>query len=98
MKNLYDLIMDPKRNPLRHVHPAQRFQIMLMLSIMWTTIFTAAIGIWFAYGALLVGHALVLIGIAVTAHVFRRYSKENGTYRDYPREDGTARYDDVWGG
>lgn len=98
MREFYDLVMDPKRNPLRHVPPAQRFQVMLLLSVMWTTIFTAAIGIWFLYGALLVGHALILTGIAVTAHVFSLSAKRARTYRDFPREDGSARYDDVWGG
>ena len=97
MKQLFDLVMDPQRNPLRHVPPAQRFQAMLLLSVMWTTIFTAAVGIWYAYDELLVGHLLVLTGIAITAHVFRGGTAKRVTYRDCPREDGSARYDDVWG-
>lgn len=98
MRQFYDLVMDPQRNPLRHVPPAQRFQAMLLLSVMWTTIFTAAIGIWTVYGELLAAHLLVLTGIAITAHAFRGGAARQATYRDFPREDGSARYDDVWGG
>jgi len=43
---------------------------------------------------------LVVAGIVVTGVVFRRASKAAAyrTYRHYPLKDGTARYDDVWGG
>ena len=54
------------------------------------------------YGELVVGHVLVILGIAVTAMTFRAAAekKQNSasTYRDHPRSDGTSRYDDVWGG
>ena len=42
MLSLYRAVMDPSINPLRNAPPAQRFQLMLYLSIMWTTIFCAA--------------------------------------------------------
>lgn len=90
--------MDPKLNPLMHLPVAQRFQVMVMLSTMWTLIFTASIGMWSLYGILWAGHIMVLVGILVTATVFQRAPKRQRlTYRDYPRKDGTARYDDVWG-
>jgi len=38
VRNNYALIMDANRNPLWRLPPAQRFQTMIYLSIMWTTI------------------------------------------------------------
>ena len=65
----YALIMDADRNPLVILPPAQRFQIMVYLSLMWTTIFCAAFGIWIWYGQILAIHMLML-GIAVTGMTF----------------------------
>jgi len=101
-KNIYNnslaVVMDAEKNPLSGLPPIYRFQIMTVLSIMWTTIFCTAIGTWFLYGELVVGHVAVLLGIFVTAGVFRNAGRGSKTYRDFPREDGSARYDDVWGG
>jgi len=88
--------MDSRFNPLRHLPPAQRFQIMVGLSIMWTTIFCAGLSVWMWFGQLLALHILVALGFFVTAFTFYRVNR-TVTYRDVPREDGTARYDDVWG-
>lgn len=92
------LVMDPERNPLRAFHLSQRFQIMLVLSVMWSTIFCASFSVWYLYGELVVGHALVIFGVLVTGLTFSSAGPRTRTYRDYPRDDGTARYDDVWGG
>ncbi len=96
MLSLYRAVMDPDVNPLNTLPAAQRFQAMLFLSMMWTTLFCAAAGAWLWYGEVLIAHALVALGFAVTGLVFRR-STVVATYRDYPEKDGTARYDDVWG-
>jgi hypothetical protein len=69
MKQNYALIMDADKNPLMILPPAQRFQIMIYLSLMWTTIFCAAFGIWIWYGQILAINMLVL-GIAVTGMTF----------------------------
>ena len=100
MISLYRSIMDSNVNALRNLPPAQRFQLMLFLSIMWTNSFCLSAGAWIWYGELIVFHVLVVAGIVVTGLVFRRASKATGyrTYRHYPLKDGTARYDDVWGG
>ena len=101
-KSLYGnsvaIVMDDEQNPLQTLPPIHRFQIMTFLSMMWTTIFCTAIGAWYFYGELLVGHTLVLLGIFATAGVFRSAGQSPKTYRDYPRSDGSARYDDIWGG
>lgn len=99
MKQSFNLVMDPDINPLMKLPLAQRFQIMVVLSIMWSTIFTVSIGAWYLYGIMVTGHILVLLGVVATVMVFKTAAKRQvRTYRDYPRDDGTARYDDVWGG
>ena len=98
MKSWYRAIMDPDRNALAKLPPAQRFQVMTIMSVMWTTIFCARLSAWAIYGQLVIGHMLVLLGALITGLVFREARRNRLTYRDYPRRDGTARYDDVWGG
>ncbi|QJB69466.1 hypothetical protein [Parasphingorhabdus halotolerans] len=96
-ENSIAFVMNPDSNPLNSLPRVQRFQIMAILSIMWSTIFSTALGSWFYYGELVVGHLAVLLGIFITAGVFKTSQQPLKTYRDHPREDGTARYDDVWG-
>jgi len=71
--------MDPTRNPLAKIPPAQRFQIMLMLAIMWSLIFCSMAGIMVWLPAYVGAHVvLLLIGTFVTAMVFRSASKRSG--------------------
>ncbi len=102
MFSLYRSVMDPSVNPLRTLPPAQRFQIMSTLAMMWTAIFCTATGAWIWYGELIMGHVLVAVGFLVTGLTFRNAGNvadaSRATYRDYPAGDGTTRYDDVWGG
>lgn len=101
----YSLVMDSDKNPLSKLPPGQRLQTMIYLSLMWTAVFCMAAGVWVWYGELLVAHILLALGILATTLEFRTASKLSAssfrpvkTYRDYPLDDGTARYDDVWGG
>ena len=96
MNELYRSIMDSDQNPLKTLPPAQRFQVMVVLSLMWTSIFCTAAGVWFWYGELIAVHILLALGVAITGMTFRA-SPKAATYRDHPKTDGTARYDDVWG-
>ena len=101
MNTWYRLVMDPNVNPLSALSPLRRFQLMSYLSIMWTAIFCASAGAWAWYGHLMIVHILVALGLLATGWTFqsaRREARHATTYRDYPRSDGTARYDDVWGG
>ena len=100
MKSVYRAVMDSSVNPLRTLPAAQRFQLMLFLSIMWNNIFCLSAGAWIWYGELIVFHVLVLAGIVITGLVFRQASRTYAyrSYRHYAMKDGTARYDDVWGG
>jgi len=71
----YALVMDPDKNPLWNMHPAQRFQVMAYLSVMWTTVFCAAFGRWYWYGELISAHMLVILGIAMTGLTFAQASR-----------------------
>ncbi len=104
MTSIYQSVMDPKHNPLNTLPAAQRFQIMTYLSLMWTTIFCVGSGAWLWYGQLVVLHVALAFGFAITGWVFSNARNDNAqlsgnlkTYRDFPRKDGFARYDDVWG-
>jgi len=96
MLSIYRTIMDSERNPLRLLPPQQRFQIMVVLSLMWTTIFSTMAGAWLWYGELVALHILFALGFALTGATFST-STRTASYRDHPKSDGTARYDDVWG-
>jgi hypothetical protein len=71
MLSIYRAVMDPSINPLRILPAAQRFQTMLYLSVMWTTIFCVATGAWVWYGEIVVAHLLVAAGFVVTGLTFR---------------------------
>ena len=71
MRNHYEVVMDPNQNHLRGIPPAERFQIMVYLSAMWTAIFCFAAGAWSWYGELLLGHIAVALGVVVTTLVMR---------------------------
>jgi hypothetical protein len=70
MLPLYRTVMDPNVNPLRATPPAQRFQMMVYLSVMWTAIFCAAAGAWFWYGQILAVHLLFAAGFLITGLTF----------------------------
>lgn len=95
--NVVRFVMDPRVSPLRHLPPAQRFQVMCVLGLMWTTIFCLGASAWLYYGQLVIFHVLVAFGAMATGLTFQSASKKAGTYRDFPAIDGSTRYDDVWG-
>ncbi|NNF77573.1 MAG: hypothetical protein HKN05_06045 [Rhizobiales bacterium] len=77
MKTPFESVMDPDQNSLRRIPPAQRFQIMVYLSMMWTAIFCFAAGAWAWYGELVVGHIAVALGIMVTGLTFRNANRSH---------------------
>ena len=97
MQDQYDVVMDENKNPLQRLPKGQQFQIMTFLSIMWSTVFCVAFSAWSWWGELVIGHMAIALGIAITGLTFRAASKQS--HRDlYRGKDGTARYDDIWGG
>ena len=76
MRNWFQAVMDPSRNPLAKLRPAQRFQIMATLAIMWSLIFCAMAGIMVWYPAYVAAHFVLLaIGTLVTTVVFKSAAK-----------------------
>ena len=86
MKDWYRVIMDPDRNPLSDLPRAQRFQIMVVLSLMWTAIFSAMAGVWFLYEALVILHLLAATGVLLTGATFRA-ARNALSFRDQPHAD-----------
>jgi hypothetical protein len=83
MLSLYRAVMNSNVNPLRALPPAQRYQAMTFLGIMWTTIFCSAAGAWLWYGELVTLHLLVAAGFLVTGLTFAKAAPTE-TYRDRP--------------
>ncbi len=61
MLQIYNNIMNSNKNPLSVLPPAQRMQAMIILSVMWSTIFSLSTGAWLLYGELVVGHVLAIV-------------------------------------
>jgi len=78
MRQIYNDIMDSDRNPLRALPAAQRLQAMIILSVMWTTIFCLSTSAWFWYRELVVGHIFFILGIAITAMTFHQAKSSTG--------------------
>ena len=76
MLQIYNNIMDSEHNPLSALPAAQRIQAMIILSIMWSTIFSLSTGAWVFYGELVVGHVLAVVGIWITSITFHDASKK----------------------
>ena len=77
MKSIYDAVMDADQNELSGIPPAQKFQIMVYLSAMWTAIFCVASGAWVWYGELLIGHVVVALGFVITGLTFRNAKRNS---------------------
>ena len=96
MRQPFDIIMNENKNPLRNLPKAQQLQIMVLLSVMWSTVFCVAISSWFWWGELVIGHLAIAVAICITGMTFSVVKKK--THRDmYQETDGSARYDDLWG-
>lgn len=99
LSKLYALVMDENLNPLSGLPKMVRFQYMMILSFMWSCVFTIWVGSAIVLGPTLVGHVAVLIAIFFTGDVFRRARAQSADHRARMRDrrDGTALYDDMWG-
>ena len=49
MKEKISLVMDPNKNPLQSLPKSQRFQIMVLLSIMWSSVFCLAFNLFLGF-------------------------------------------------
>jgi hypothetical protein len=78
MRETYEAVMNENKNPLRRLPKAQRFQIMVFLSAMWTTVFCLAIGSYGFWGELLLGHVALAMGVLITGLTFKQVNKRTG--------------------
>ena len=95
----YRVIMDDNVNAFRALPRTVRFQLMTVLSFMWSSIFTIWIGSTWILGPTVAAHMLLLAGVVFTAGMFRQARQRTVSYDETfldPR-DGCARHDDVWG-
>ncbi len=99
IRRMHDLVMDPEQNPLSALPKKVRFQYMLILSYLWSSVFTLWVGSFVVLGPTVIGHTAVLLGIFFTADMFRRTRREAASHRDAMRDprDKTVLYDDLWG-
>ena len=97
--NIYRLVMDPERNPLRSLPKMVRFQLMVVLAYMWSVVFSIYIGAISVLGPSIAVHTILLIGVFFTADIFRRARERARSYDElfHDPADGGAMYDDVWG-
>ena len=98
-REAYAVVMDDEQNAFALLPKVTRFQIMTVLSLMWSAVFTAYVGSYLVFGPTVIAHVVVLLAIFFTADVFRRAEKATLHHRDAMRNerDGTAYHDDLWG-
>jgi len=98
MKNYWNIIMDAEHNPLRSLPTQYKYQIMIVLAMMWSFIFCAMVGWMMFFPYWIIGHiALLTIGAYATNWTFKNATTI--THRDrFRSKDGTyAVHDDIWG-
>ena len=71
IKQTWALVMDSKRNPLRHIPDINtRHMVMQVLAWMWCIIFSMYIGSIAAFGISASIHALLIAGVFITLGTF----------------------------
>ena len=73
----YVLLMNAEQNALNRLPKVLRFQIMVFLSVMWSTVFSLAIGSWFWWGERIVGHVAIALTILITSLTFRQVHRSS---------------------
>ncbi len=70
-------IMDPDKNALMRLPKTVRFQLMVVLSVMWSVIFciSAGVMVWLP-GYIVIHVVLLIIGIFGTSWIFRRAQRK----------------------
>ena len=76
IREAYAVVMDDQKNAFFLLPKTTRFQIMTVLSVMWSVVFTAFIGSHILFGPTVMAHMVVLLAIFFTADMFRRAEKK----------------------
>ena len=71
ISNVFASIMNPKFNPLRHLPKIMRFQLMTIMALMWSVVFSVWSGMVMLAGALMAVHVILLIGAFFTDDISR---------------------------
>ena len=97
-KHYWNIVMDERHNPLQGLPMPVRYQIMMVLSMMWSLVFCMLVNLWSLFPYWIVGHFVVItVACLITNYTFKVARKL--THRDLNRSaDGQyALYDDYWG-
>ena len=89
MLNAYNLIMDSRYNPLRHIPDNNtRHLVMQMLAWMWCIIFSMWMGSIVVFGISAIAHALLIAGVFITAGVFETAKRKPHYFGGLGRGNG----------
>jgi len=89
MIKTYNLIMDSRYNPLRHVPDNNtRHLVMQMLAWMWCIIFSMWVGSIVVFGISAIAHALLIAGVFITAGVFETAKRKPQYFGGLGRGNG----------
>ena len=70
-KNYYNLVMNTENNGLADLPNIVKFQLMTLLSFMWSIVFTLMVGSYLVLGPTMLLHVLFLVGIYFTSAVYK---------------------------
>jgi len=89
MRDTYNLIMDSRYNPLRHIPDNNtRHLVMQMLAWMWCIIFSMWMGSIVVFGISAIAHALLIAGVFITAGVFETARRKPNYFGGLGRGNG----------
>jgi hypothetical protein len=69
------MVMDNRRNPLRHLNLASQHYFMQVLGWMWSMVFSLSFLSIYYFGFVWMAHLLIFGGVAFTVAVFREGEK-----------------------
>ena len=70
IRNIYNIVMNSDYNGIANLPNMVKFQLMIVLSFMWSIIFTLMIGSFLVLGPTIVLHIFFLIGVYFTSEIF----------------------------
>ena len=70
-KTYYNLVMSSEINGLSELPNIVKFQLMILLSFMWSTVFTLMVGSYLVLGPSVLLHVLFLVGVFFTSTVYK---------------------------
>lgn len=83
----YNMVMDARKNPLRHLDLASQHYVMQVLAWMWSMVFSLAFLSVFYFHYVWGAHVLIAGGICFTVGVFRRAEKKELQVQQAVRRD-----------